>query len=202
MYIYNIIYNNIYIYIYISVRWQRWQPSAPGKAGKAGRISGPKSGISLRNEAPPVELCGAVYRTKGGAGGSYFQRLKESEKGSRGDGAAETWLQTASPMETNGNLWLFLSESSLHCLAVKLLILLFLLTFSPSTRFDSKEERYYLCLKKRSRLSGEASWKWSASCVRGVVDVVRPKASFRYCSLVGKDFQKQNLKTRAIQNLV
>lgn len=84
-----------------------FQDALKGKAGKAGRISGPKSGVSLRNEAPPVEICGAVYRTKGGAGGSYFQRLKESEKGSRGDGAAE--------------------------------------------------ERYYLCLKKRSRLSGEAS---------------------------------------------
>ena len=92
----------IYIHIYILCISVRWQPSTPGKAGKAGRISGPKSGISLRNEAPPVEICGAVYRTKG-AGGSYFQRLKESEKGSRGDGAAETWLQTASPMETNGN---------------------------------------------------------------------------------------------------
>lgn len=59
-----------------------------GKAGKANRVSGPKAGISLRNEAPPPEVCGAVYRSKGG-GGSYFQRLKQSEKGSRGDGAAE-----------------------------------------------------------------------------------------------------------------
>lgn len=66
-----------------------------GRAGKAGRVSGPKSGISLRNEAPPLEVCGAVYRTKGGGagGGSYFQRLKESEKGSRDDAGAEAWLE-------------------------------------------------------------------------------------------------------------
>eukprot|EP00438_Fugacium_kawagutii_P015186 Skav227611 [mRNA] locus=scaffold1141:579206:582899:- [translate_table: standard] len=65
-----------------------FQDALKGKAGKANRVSGPKAGISLRNEAPPPEVCGAVYRSKGG--GSYFQRLKQSEKGSRGDGAAET----------------------------------------------------------------------------------------------------------------
>ncbi|CAK9034597.1 Hypothetical protein SCF082_LOCUS20923 [Durusdinium trenchii] len=85
-----------------------FQDALRGRAGKAGRVSGPKSGISLRNEAPPLEVCGAVYRTKGGGagGGSYFQRLKESEKGSRDDAGAD--------------------------------------------------ERYYLCLKKKSSPTGEA----------------------------------------------
>ena len=61
-----------------------------GKVGKSNRVAGPKSGISLRNEAPPPEVCGAAYRAK--SGGSYFQRLKQSEKGSRGDGAADACL--------------------------------------------------------------------------------------------------------------
>lgn len=62
----------------------------PGKVGKSNRVAGPKSGISLRNEPPPPEICGAAYRAK--SGGSYFQRLKQSEKGSRGDGAADACL--------------------------------------------------------------------------------------------------------------
>lgn len=72
--------------------WRRWRcrTPLPGKVGKSNRVAGPKSGISLRNEAPPPEICGAAYRAK--SGGSYFQRLKQSEKGSRGDGAADACL--------------------------------------------------------------------------------------------------------------
>lgn len=40
-------------------------------------------GLGLRTAAPPLEVCGAVYRGQRGA--SYFQRLKQSEKGSRGE---------------------------------------------------------------------------------------------------------------------
>lgn len=38
--------------------------------------------LRLRTEPPPVDICGADY--SGDAGASYFQRLKKSERGSRG----------------------------------------------------------------------------------------------------------------------
>jgi len=38
--------------------------------------------LRIRTEPPPLEVCGAEY--SGEAGASYFQRLKQSERGSRG----------------------------------------------------------------------------------------------------------------------
>ncbi|CAE8622101.1 unnamed protein product, partial [Polarella glacialis] len=52
--------------------------SKTDQAGKAAR----KGSVCLRSEPPPQELCGACYTGEDGA--SYFQRLKSSEKGSRG----------------------------------------------------------------------------------------------------------------------
>jgi len=51
------------------------------KADKAGRLAR-EGKVGLRSEPPSEEVCGACYTGEDGA--SYFQRLKKSEKGSRG----------------------------------------------------------------------------------------------------------------------
>eukprot|EP00931_Biecheleriopsis_adriatica_P108912 TRINITY_DN8317_c0_g2_i1.p1 TRINITY_DN8317_c0_g2~~TRINITY_DN8317_c0_g2_i1.p1 ORF type:complete len:803 (+),score=228.60 TRINITY_DN8317_c0_g2_i1:70-2478(+) len=57
-----------------------FEDALQGQADKAARVAR-KGKVCLRTDPPPSEICGACY--SGEDGGSYFQRLKKSEKGSR-----------------------------------------------------------------------------------------------------------------------
>merc|ERR1711957_604895 len=52
------------------------------KACKVGRLESVDNRVDLRTRSPPMAICGADYDDESSA--SYFQRLKTSEKGSKG----------------------------------------------------------------------------------------------------------------------